>query len=49
MQPDEVGPIVVAGVRRGAPYIFTHDYRKVFQQRFDAVLAEFDHLPRDHR
>jgi NAD(P)-dependent dehydrogenase (short-subunit alcohol dehydrogenase family) len=44
MKPDDVGPIVVAGVRRNAPYIFTHDYRQVFQQRFDAVLAEFDHL-----
>jgi NAD(P)-dependent dehydrogenase (short-subunit alcohol dehydrogenase family) len=44
MQPDEVGPIVVAGVRRNAPYIFTHDYRQVFRQRFDAVLAEFDHV-----
>jgi NAD(P)-dependent dehydrogenase (short-subunit alcohol dehydrogenase family) len=45
MQPDEVGPIVVAGVRRNAPYIFTHDYRQVFRQRFDAVLAEFDNVP----
>jgi NAD(P)-dependent dehydrogenase (short-subunit alcohol dehydrogenase family) len=47
MKPDEVGPIVVAGVLRNAPYIFTHDYRQVFRQRFDAVLAEFDHVPRD--
>jgi NAD(P)-dependent dehydrogenase (short-subunit alcohol dehydrogenase family) len=45
MKPDEVGPIVVAGIRRNAPYIFTHDYRQFFRQRFDAVLAEFDHLP----
>ena len=43
MDPDEVGPIVVAGIRRNAPYIFTHDTRDQFRARFDAVLAEFDH------
>jgi NAD(P)-dependent dehydrogenase (short-subunit alcohol dehydrogenase family) len=47
MRPDDVGPIVVAGIRRDAAYIFTHDYRQTFRQRFDAVLAEFDHVPRD--
>jgi NAD(P)-dependent dehydrogenase (short-subunit alcohol dehydrogenase family) len=47
MKPDDVGPIVVAGIRRDAPYIFTHDYRQPFRQRFDAVLAEFDHVPGD--
>jgi NAD(P)-dependent dehydrogenase (short-subunit alcohol dehydrogenase family) len=47
MKPDDVGPIVVAGIRRNSAYIFTHDYRQPFRQRFDAVLADFDHVPRD--
>jgi len=44
MAPDEIGPIVVRGIRANAPYIFTHDFREIFKARFDKVLAGFDAL-----
>jgi NAD(P)-dependent dehydrogenase (short-subunit alcohol dehydrogenase family) len=44
MAPEEVGPIVVRGIRANAPYIFTHDFSEIFSQRFDAILSGFDLL-----
>ena len=48
MQPDDVGPIVLRGIRRGLPYIFTHDdMRELFATRFETVLDCVDavHAP----
>ena len=43
MKPDEVGSIVLAGIRNELPYIFTHDdLREAFAKRFETVLACFD-------
>jgi NAD(P)-dependent dehydrogenase (short-subunit alcohol dehydrogenase family) len=45
MKPDEVGPIVLSGIRRNLPYIFTHDdMRELFAQRFETILAGFDQI-----
>jgi len=45
MKPDEVGPIVLSGIRRDLPYIFTHDdMRESFKQRFDTVLECIDRI-----
>lgn len=45
MKPDEVGPIVLAGIRSELPYIFTHDdLREAFAKRFETVLACFDRI-----
>lgn len=45
MKPDDVGPIVLAGIRANLPYIFTHDdMRDLFAQRFETVLACFDRI-----
>ena len=44
MAPDDIGPIVLRGIRSNAPYIFTHDFREEFARRFDTVLAGFDAL-----
>jgi NAD(P)-dependent dehydrogenase (short-subunit alcohol dehydrogenase family) len=45
MKPDDVGPIVLSGIRRNLPYIFTHDdMRDIFQQRFDSVMACIDRI-----
>jgi NAD(P)-dependent dehydrogenase (short-subunit alcohol dehydrogenase family) len=45
MKPDEVGPIVLAGIRANLPYIFTDDgMRDLFAQRFETVLDCFDRI-----
>lgn len=45
MKPDEVGPIVLAGIRNRLPYIFTHDdLRGMFEKRFASVLECFDRI-----
>ncbi len=45
MQPDDVGPIVLRGIRRQLPYIFTHDdMRDAFKTRFDTVLDCIDRI-----
>ena len=45
MAPDDVGPIVLRGIRRGLPYIFTHDeMRDLFAQRFQGVLDCIDQV-----
>lgn len=47
MKPEDVGPIVLSGVRRNLPYIFTHDdFREYFKTRFDRVLQGFDEIER---
>ena len=43
--PDDVGPIVLSGIRRNLPYIFTHDdMREVFAARFQSVLDCIDRI-----
>ncbi len=45
MAPDDVGPIVLSGIRRNLPYIFTHDdMRDAFKARFDSVLDCIDRI-----
>lgn len=45
MQPDQVGDLVLSGIRRNLPYIFTHDdMRALFAQRFETILAGFDQI-----
>ncbi|MAG33120.1 MAG: hypothetical protein CL908_19755 [Deltaproteobacteria bacterium] len=47
MNPEDVGPIVLSGVRRNLPYIFTHDdFRDFFKTRFDLVMKGFDEIDR---
>ena len=43
MNPDEVAPIVIRGIRANAEYIFTHaQFRAPIEARFQRVLAAFD-------
>ena len=45
MAPNDIGPIVLSGIRRELPYIFTHDdMREVFKARFDSVLDCIDRI-----
>ena len=44
MQPEEVGQIVVDGIRDNAAYIFTHDWSDAFAERFQRVLKDFERL-----
>lgn len=45
MKPDDIGPIVLSGIRRNLPYIFTHDdMRDSFKARFDSVLDCIDRI-----
>ena len=45
MKPEEVGPIVLRGIRANLPYIFTDEtMRDFFAQRFEAILAGFDQI-----
>jgi NAD(P)-dependent dehydrogenase (short-subunit alcohol dehydrogenase family) len=45
MAPDDVGPIVLSGIRRNLAYIFTHDdMREVFAARFQSVLDCIDRI-----
>lgn len=45
MAPNDVGPIVLSGIRRNLPYIFTHDdVREAFKARFDTVLDCIDRI-----
>ncbi|HPG25595.1 MAG TPA: SDR family oxidoreductase, partial [Myxococcota bacterium] len=47
MDPEEVGPIVLSGVRRNLPYIFTHDeLRPIFEARFARILEGFGEIDR---
>ena len=45
MAPNDVGPIVLSGIRRNLPYIFTHDdMRDAFAARFQTVLDCVDRI-----
>jgi NAD(P)-dependent dehydrogenase (short-subunit alcohol dehydrogenase family) len=45
MKPDDIGPVVLSGIRRELPYIFTHDdIREALKQRFDTVLECIDRV-----
>lgn len=45
MAPDDIGPIVLSGIRRELPYIFTHDdMREIFKARFDTILDCIDRI-----
>ena len=44
MQPEEVGEIVVSGIRDNAAYIYTHDWSEAFADRFQLVLKDFERL-----
>ena len=44
MQPEDVGPIVLAGIRDNAAYIYTHDFRDAFAERFQRVLKDFERI-----
>ncbi len=45
LSPEEVGPIVLRGIRANLPYIFTDDsLRELFAQRFQTILAGFDQI-----
>ena len=45
MKPEEVGPIVLRGIRRNLAYIFTDDgMRDLFAQRFQSILDGFDQI-----
>lgn len=44
MEPEEIGPIVLSGIRDNAAYIYTHDFSELFADRFQKVLQDFDRI-----
>ncbi len=43
IEPDEVGEIVLRGIRADAPYIFTHpEWKPAVEERFGRILACMD-------
>jgi NAD(P)-dependent dehydrogenase (short-subunit alcohol dehydrogenase family) len=44
MEPEEVGGIVLDGIRDNAAYIYTHDWSDAFAERFQLVLKDFERL-----
>jgi NAD(P)-dependent dehydrogenase (short-subunit alcohol dehydrogenase family) len=43
IQPEEVGPVVVRGIRGNRLHLFTHvDARRQVEKRFAAILADFE-------
>ena len=44
MDPEEVGGIVLQGIRDNAAYIYTHDWSDAFAERFRLVLKDFERL-----
>ena len=44
MEAEEIGPIVLAGIRDNAAYIYTHDFSDAFSERFQRVLKDFDRV-----
>jgi NAD(P)-dependent dehydrogenase (short-subunit alcohol dehydrogenase family) len=44
MEPEEIGPIVLAGIRDNAAYIYTHDFSELFADRFQRVLKDFERI-----
>jgi NAD(P)-dependent dehydrogenase (short-subunit alcohol dehydrogenase family) len=50
MAPEEVGPVVVRGIRENRLHLFTHlDARPLVERRFDAIRADFDAEARERR
>jgi NAD(P)-dependent dehydrogenase (short-subunit alcohol dehydrogenase family) len=44
MEPEDIGPIVLAGIRDNAAYIYTHDFSDAFADRFQRVLKDFERV-----
>jgi len=44
LDPEEVGPMVLEGIRDNAAYIYTHDWSDAFAERFQRVLKDFERL-----
>jgi NAD(P)-dependent dehydrogenase (short-subunit alcohol dehydrogenase family) len=44
MEPEDVGPLVLAGIRDNAAYIYTHDFSELFAERFQRVLKDFERV-----
>jgi NAD(P)-dependent dehydrogenase (short-subunit alcohol dehydrogenase family) len=44
MEPEEVGTIVLDGIRDNAAYIYTHDWSDAFAERFQRVLKDFERI-----
>ena len=44
MEPEDVGPIVLAGILDNAAYIYTHDFSDAFSDRFERVLKDFERV-----
>ncbi len=44
MEPEEIGPIVLDGIRENVAYIYTHDFSEPFSDRFQKVLQDFDRV-----
>ena len=44
MAPEDIGPIVLEGIRDNVAYIYTHDFSEIFGDRFQKVLQDFDRL-----
>lgn len=44
MEPEEIGPIVLDGIRDNVAYIYTHDFSEFFEARFQHVLRDFDRV-----
>ena len=42
LQPEEVGEMVVSGIRGNAAYIHTQDWSEAFVDRFQRVLKDFE-------
>ena len=43
IEPDEVGDIVLRGIRANAPFIFTHpEWKPAVEERFNRILASMD-------
>ena len=42
LQPEEIGEMVVSGIRDNAAYIHTQDWSETFADRFQRVLKDFE-------
>ena len=45
LQPEEVGEMVVSGIRENAAYIYTQDCREEFAERFQGILQVLSRRP----
>jgi NAD(P)-dependent dehydrogenase (short-subunit alcohol dehydrogenase family) len=44
MEPEDIGPIVLAGILDNTAYIYTHDFSDAFADRFQKVLKDFERV-----